>query len=214
LDQAIGSGVADVVPKSTYLGTTVSRPRWRNPGSCRPDHLSSSSKKGTVMFNTSPPFIAMGLAEQRRHDLVAAAGKQPADAGPVGLDRLQVVHAARARLRRFAPCPHASSIAGRSAFERSKRAHAAAWIHGRPHLAASLAAAVVASAGAFVATLLVGPATVAYPAPSGRAADAATNTAGPAIKVGSGPWSIAITPNGKTAYVANHDDGTVTPIHI
>ena len=31
----------------------------------------------------------------------------------------------------------------------------------------------------------------------------ATNTAGPPITVGSGPDAIAITPDGKTAYVAN-----------
>jgi YVTN family beta-propeller protein len=38
-----------------------------------------------------------------------------------------------------------------------------------------------------------------------------TNTAGPPISVGYGPENIAITPNGKTAYVA-HGDDTVTPI--
>jgi YVTN family beta-propeller protein len=44
----------------------------------------------------------------------------------------------------------------------------------------------------------------------------ATNTAGRPITVGKDPWAIAITPNGKTAYVANNDveslPGTVTPI--
>jgi YVTN family beta-propeller protein len=45
----------------------------------------------------------------------------------------------------------------------------------------------------------------------------ATKTAGKAIKVGSEPDAIAITPNGKTAYVANGGDAmrtsdTVTPI--
>ena len=40
----------------------------------------------------------------------------------------------------------------------------------------------------------------------------ATNKAGKAIKVGNRPGAIAITPDGKTAYVANHDSGTVTPI--
>ena len=69
-----------------------------------------------------------------------------------------------------------------------------------------------AGAGVLVATLLVGPATVASAAPSGRVADAAANTAGPAIKVGDGPDGIAITPNGKTAYVVNAGSGTVTPI--
>ena len=40
----------------------------------------------------------------------------------------------------------------------------------------------------------------------------ATNTAGQAIKVGAGPDTIAITPDGKTAYVANGISDTVTPI--
>ena len=40
----------------------------------------------------------------------------------------------------------------------------------------------------------------------------ATNTTGPPIPVGNGPVAIVITPNGKTAYVANTKDGTVTPI--
>ena len=31
----------------------------------------------------------------------------------------------------------------------------------------------------------------------------ATNTAGPPIPTGNGPYDIAITPNGKTAYVTN-----------
>ena len=40
----------------------------------------------------------------------------------------------------------------------------------------------------------------------------ATNTAGPPITVGGGPQAIAITPDGKTAYVTNFDSDTVTPI--
>ena len=40
----------------------------------------------------------------------------------------------------------------------------------------------------------------------------ATNTAGPPITVGDGPQAIAITPDVKTAYVANLLGGTVTPI--
>jgi YVTN family beta-propeller protein len=40
----------------------------------------------------------------------------------------------------------------------------------------------------------------------------ATNTPGKAITVGKGPSYIAITPNGKTAYVSNEGSGTVTPI--
>src|SRR5215469_10992164 len=39
-----------------------------------------------------------------------------------------------------------------------------------------------------------------------------TNTALKAITVGSFPFAIAITPDGKTAYVANTDSNTVTPI--
>ena len=40
----------------------------------------------------------------------------------------------------------------------------------------------------------------------------ATNTAGTAIPVGLRPIGIAITPDGKTAYVANDGANTVTPI--
>ena len=40
----------------------------------------------------------------------------------------------------------------------------------------------------------------------------ATSAAGKAIKVGDGPGYIAITPNGKTAYVVSEDSGTVVPI--
>jgi YVTN family beta-propeller protein len=40
----------------------------------------------------------------------------------------------------------------------------------------------------------------------------ATNTAGPPITVGSRPFTIVITPDGRTAYVANGASGTVTPI--
>jgi YVTN family beta-propeller protein len=40
----------------------------------------------------------------------------------------------------------------------------------------------------------------------------ATNRPGEAITVGKGPRSIAITPNGTTAYVSNAGSGTVTPI--
>ena len=41
----------------------------------------------------------------------------------------------------------------------------------------------------------------------------ATNTAGKPITVGKGPRYIAITPNGKTAYVVNSVSDTVTPIN-
>jgi YVTN family beta-propeller protein len=40
----------------------------------------------------------------------------------------------------------------------------------------------------------------------------ATNTAAPPITVGSQPYGMAITPDGKTVYVANYGSGTVTPI--
>ena len=40
----------------------------------------------------------------------------------------------------------------------------------------------------------------------------ASNTAGAEIKVGQEPYEIAITPDGKTAYVANYESDTVTPI--
>ena len=40
----------------------------------------------------------------------------------------------------------------------------------------------------------------------------ATNTPGAPIEVGSQPWAFAITPDGRTAYVASWQSGTVTPI--
>jgi YVTN family beta-propeller protein len=40
----------------------------------------------------------------------------------------------------------------------------------------------------------------------------ASNRPGKAIKVGSDPFAIAITPNSKTVYVANLHSGNVTPI--
>jgi len=43
---------------------------------------------------------------------------------------------------------------------------------------------------------------------------AATGTAGPPITVGRDPLAIAITPDGRTAYVVNYGSGTVTPITI
>ncbi len=48
--------------------------------------------------------------------------------------------------------------------------------------------------------------------------DVATGRTGTPIRVGSGPWGIAITPDGKTAYVANYGanggGNTVTPIDV
>ena len=40
----------------------------------------------------------------------------------------------------------------------------------------------------------------------------ATNRAGKPIKLPGAPWAIAITPDGKTAYVSTYRSGTVTPI--
>jgi YVTN family beta-propeller protein len=44
--------------------------------------------------------------------------------------------------------------------------------------------------------------------------DTATATAGPPITVGTGPVAVAITPDGRTAYVTNIQSGDVTPIDI
>src|SRR5262249_58876257 len=47
--------------------------------------------------------------------------------------------------------------------------------------------------------------------------DVATNTTEPEIKVGEQPQGIAITPDGKTAYVVNFgffESGSVTPINV
>jgi YVTN family beta-propeller protein len=50
------------------------------------------------------------------------------------------------------------------------------------------------------------------PADTVRPVNLVTSTPGKPIKVGSNPYAIAITPDGKTAYVANANSGTVTPI--
>jgi YVTN family beta-propeller protein len=62
-----------------------------------------------------------------------------------------------------------------------------------------------------------GPSTapVAYVvSPSGTVTpiSTATNKAGKAITVGKYPGAIAVTPDGRTAYVVNNGPGTVTPI--
>lgn len=44
--------------------------------------------------------------------------------------------------------------------------------------------------------------------------DTATNLAGPPIEVPGGPTSIAITPDGKTAYVARATENEVIPIDL
>lgn len=51
-----------------------------------------------------------------------------------------------------------------------------------------------------------------YPGALAHSATVVTITAGTPIAVGGGPGAIAITPNGKTAYVVNSTSGTVTPI--
>ena len=53
-----------------------------------------------------------------------------------------------------------------------------------------------------------------YPMPVGTVSPipVCTNVAGKPVPVGNGPGRIAITPNGKTAYVVNENSGTVTPI--
>jgi YVTN family beta-propeller protein len=71
------------------------------------------------------------------------------------------------------------------------------------------------AAGAAVTRAAAAHPVTAYVASSPSAVtpiNTATNKAGKAITVGEGPVAIAITPNGKTAYVANIDPGTVTPI--
>ena len=40
--------------------------------------------------------------------------------------------------------------------------------------------------------------------------ETATNTPGPPIPVGSGPWAFAITPDGKTVYVINFYSDTTS----
>ena len=51
-----------------------------------------------------------------------------------------------------------------------------------------------------------------YPSGSVTPIATATNTAGPPIPAGNLPIAMAITPDGKTAYVANFNSGSVTPI--
>jgi DNA-binding beta-propeller fold protein YncE len=53
-----------------------------------------------------------------------------------------------------------------------------------------------------------------YPMPVGTVTPipVCTNVAGKPIPVGNGPATIAITPDGTTAYVVNESSGTVTPI--
>src|ERR1022692_1342307 len=91
-------------------------------------------------------------------------------------------------------------------------------------------ALVVLTVGGANAAVAVSPAVAAksvvpvtayvpnYKSTAGPPISTATNRAGKPIKVGIGPLAIALTPNGKTAYVtatgsiSGGDPGTVTPI--
>ena len=72
---------------------------------------------------------------------------------------------------------------------------------------------------AYVASVVVGGPPDYYPVGAVTPINTATNTPGPPITAGYGAFAIAITPNGKTAYVASgvglgvHPVGTVTPIN-
>jgi DNA-binding beta-propeller fold protein YncE len=90
-------------------------------------------------------------------------------------------------------------------------------------IAGSLAAIAVIVAAISVASVSHHPASVATPRPTGAimyvaASDGmtpvatATNTRGKPIKIGAIPAAIAITPDGKTAYVADLHPATVTPV--
>jgi DNA-binding beta-propeller fold protein YncE len=90
-------------------------------------------------------------------------------------------------------------------------------------IAGSLAAIAVIVATISVASLSHRPAFVAAARPTGAimyvAASngmtpvaAATNTPGKPIKIGAIPAAIAITPDGRTAYIADVHPGTVTPV--
>jgi len=90
-------------------------------------------------------------------------------------------------------------------------------------IAGSLAAIAVLVATISVASLSHRPAFVAAPGPAGAIMYVAasngmtpvstgTNTVGKPIRIGAIPAAIAITPDGKTAYIADVHPGTVTPV--
>jgi DNA-binding beta-propeller fold protein YncE len=100
---------------------------------------------------------------------------------------------------------------------RPRRRRRARWIAG------SLAAVAVIAAAISVAALSHRPATVAPPrlagavmyvaAPNGVIpVRTATNTPGSPIKIGAIPAAIAITPDGRTAYIADGNHRTVIPV--
>jgi len=90
-------------------------------------------------------------------------------------------------------------------------------------IAGSLAALAVIVATVSVAALSHRPAIVPAPRPAGAIMYVAasngmtpvmtgTNTAGKPIRIGAIPTAIAITPDGKTAYIADEHPATVTPV--
>ncbi len=97
--------------------------------------------------------------------------------------------------------------------------------HGRRarRIAGSLAAIAVIVATISEASLSPRPATVAAPRPTGAImyvaasngmtpVTTASNTPGRPVKIGAIPAAIAITPDGRTAYIADVHPGTVTPV--
>jgi hypothetical protein len=96
--------------------------------------------------------------------------------------------------------------------------------HRARRIAGSLAAIAVIMSTISVAALSHRPATVAAPSrPTGAImyvaasngvtpVTTATNTPGRPIKISAIPAAIAITPDGKTAYIADEHPGTVTPV--
>jgi YVTN family beta-propeller protein len=75
---------------------------------------------------------------------------------------------------------------------------------------AAPAAAPLADPTAFVVNYGLGTVTPGTVTP----VNLVTRKAGPAIGVGADPDAIAVTPDGRTAYVANSGSGTVTPIDV
>ena len=71
---------------------------------------------------------------------------------------------------------------------------------------AALAAPAVAAAAEPPGYVVAGNAVTPF--------DTGTNAAGAAIGVGAAPSAVAITPDGKTAYVTNGGDDSVTPVDV
>ena len=169
-----------------------------------------------------PPNLAELVRgpDQRHRARVAVAVPPP---GPQRL--------AWARARAGSAIAERRGPAGRAARSWPRRAARAEpgsrWPGWMPPLAAA-AAVAAGMAGAVGASSALHRPGVARPAgPAGQATAyvvndttpesvtpirTATNTALTPIKVGGGPWTITITPDGKTAYVASLSSATVTPI--